>query len=281
MAVGARPADGGEHGYFKRDRVREFLLDLVETGGPGQPIPSERQLCAELDVSRPTLRAVVEELVRDGLLVKRHGQGMFIAQPKIAQDLAQSARNRNAVSVAGVSGVWSSRIVDFTRISAGARVGRRLRLAPSAPVLRVVRLRLVDGEPMSLDTLYLPEALVPGLTAGDLEKHSFYDLLETRYGIGVTSAVQTIEPTVTDEEEAGLLGVPAHFPALLFERVTEDAEGRVVEFAHAVYRGDRYRIVSHLALQRDRGRGRVLAGAWATGGGDGEMPADPYFAGPA
>ncbi len=279
MAVGTRSAAGGEHAYFKRDRIREYLLDLVETGEPGQPIPSERQLCAELEVSRPTLRAVVEELVRDGLLVKRHGQGMFVAQPKIAQDLAQSARNRH--TVAGVTGTWSSRTVDFTRISAGARVGRRLRLAPSAPVLRVVRLRLVDGEPVSLDTLYLPEALVPGLTAQDLEQHSFYDLLESRYGIGVTSAVQTIEPTVTDEEEAGLLGVPAHFPALLFERVTEDADGRVVEFAHAVYRGDRYRIVSHLALKRERGRGRVLAGAWATGGGDGETPADPYFAEPA
>lgn len=279
MAVGARPAAGGEHGYFKRDRIREYLLDLVETGEPGQAIPSERQLCAELDVSRPTLRAVVEELVRDGLLVKRHGQGMFVAQPKIAQDLAQTGRNRHTVS--GVAGAWSSRTVDFTRVSAGARVGRRLRLAPSAPVLRVVRLRLVDGEPMSLDTLYLPEALVPGLTARDLEQHSFYELLESRYGIGVTSAVQTIEPTVTDEEEAGLLGVPAHFPALLFERVTEDGDGRVVEFAHAVYRGDRYRIVSHLALKRDRSQGRVLAGAWATAGGDGELPADPYFAGPA
>lgn len=291
MAVGARAAAGGEHGYFKRDRIREYLLDLVETGEPGDPIPSERQLCAELDVSRPTLRAVVEELVRDGLLVKRHGQGMFIAQPKIAQDLAQSAPLRTAGSggsggsgltgVSGVSGVWSSRTVDFTRISAGARVGRRLRLAPSAAVLRVVRLRLVDGEPMSLDTLYLPEALVPGLTARDLETHSFYDLLESRYGIGVMSAVQTIEPTVTDEEEAALLGVPAHFPALLFERVTEDTDRRVVEFAHAVYRGDRYRVVSHLSLQRDRSRGRVLAGAWATAGGDGELPADPYFSEPA
>ena len=305
MAAGARAAAGGEHGYFKRDRIREYLLDLVETGEPGDPIPSERQLCAALDVSRPTLRAVVEELVRDGLLVKRHGQGMFIAQPKIAQDLAQSAPVRpggagdlgglsglgglggpgssggsGIAGVSGVSGVWSSRTVDFTRISAGARVGRRLRLAPSAAVLRVVRLRLVDGEPMSLDTLYLPEELVPGLTARDLETHSFYDLLESRYGIGVMSAVQTIEPTVTDEEEAALLGVPAHFPALLFERVTEDTDRRVVEFAHAVYRGDRYRVVSHLSLQRDRSRGRVLAGAWATAGGDGELPADPFFSEP-
>jgi GntR family transcriptional regulator len=273
----------GESRHSKRDRVRDYLLDLVETSEPGQGIPSERQLCAELSVSRPTVRAVVDDLVRDGLLVKRHGQGMFVARPKIAQNLAPAMQNPQTThAVAGVNGTWSSRTVSFTTISAGARVGRRLRLAPSAPVLRVARLRLVDGEPMSVDTLYLPEHLVPGITARDLEENSFYELLETRYGIGVTDAVQTIEPTVTDEDEAELLGVPLHFPALLFERVTEDADGRVVEFAHSVYRGDRYRVVSRLSLAKNRG-GRVLAGEWTTGNGDSGtgMPTDPYFAAPA
>jgi len=266
--------------YSKRERTREYLLDLVETLGPGQLIPSERRLCDQLGVSRPTLRGAVDDLVRDGLLIRRHGQGMFVAQPKIAQNLVGSDPARSAV--AGVDGAWSSRTVGFTTISAGARVGRRLRLAPAAPVLRVTRLRLVDGAPMSIDTLFLPAALVPGLTAEDLEQNSFYELLESRYGIGVSDAVQTIEPTVTDEEEAALLGVPVHFPALLFERVTEDEAGRVVEFAHSVYRGDRYRIVSRLTLSKDRRRGRVLSGQWSTAAAPetGAMPLDPFFAGP-
>lgn len=267
--------------FSKRERVRDHLLDLVETLEFGQAIPSERRLCAELGVSRPTLRGAVDDLVRDGLLVRRHGQGMFVAQPKIAQELAQASANRHAV--AGVDGTWSSRTVDFRTISAGARVGRRLRLSPAVPVLRITRLRMVDALPMSVDTLYVPEGLVPGLNSADLEQHSFYDLLENRYGIGVSEAVQTIEPTVTDEDEAALLDVPVHFPALLFERVTEDETGRVVEFAHSVYRGDRYRIVSRLSLSTDRRGGRVLSGEWSTAApaaGASALPADPYFAGP-
>jgi GntR family transcriptional regulator len=165
-------AAAGGRGYFKRDRIREYLLDLVDGMEAGDAIPSERQLCAELGVSRPTVRAVVDGLVRDGLLVRRHGQGMFVARPKIVQDLAaapQPARH----TVAGVTGTWSSRTVEFTRMSAGARVGRRLRLAPQAPVLRVTRLRLVDGEPISVETLHVPEELVPGVTAQDLQENSW------------------------------------------------------------------------------------------------------------
>jgi GntR family transcriptional regulator len=274
------PASGNHHS--KRERIRDHLLDLIEPLEHGSAIPSERRLCADLGVSRPTLRGAVDDLVRDGRLERRHGQGVFVARPKIAQDLAQTAPARHAV--AGVDGVWSSRTVDFRTISAGARVGRRLRLAPAEPVLRITRLRLVDAAPMSVDTLFLPKGLVPGLTAEDLERHSFYALLESRYGIGVSEAVQTIEPTVTDEDEAALLEVPVHFPALLFERATEDESGRVVEFAHSVYRGDRYRIVSRLSLSEDRRQGRVLSGAWATaasGPGVRTLPADPYFAGPA
>ncbi|MFC1434681.1 GntR family transcriptional regulator [Streptacidiphilus sp. N1-3] len=273
--------DERQAAFSKRERIREYLLDLVETLDFGQAIPSERRLCAELGVSRPTLRGAVDDLVRDGLLVRRHGQGMFVAQPKIAQDLAQTAPSRH--TVAGVDGTWSSRTVDFRTISAGARVGRRLRLSPAAPVLRITRLRLVDQLPMSVDTLFLPEGLVPGLTAADLEQHSFYDLLESRYGVGVSEAVQTIEPTVTDEDEAALLDVPVHFPALLFERVTEDEAGRVVEFAHSLYRGDRYRIVSRLSLSKDRRGGRVLSGEWSTAApaaGPSTLPTDPFFAGP-
>ncbi|MFC1414211.1 GntR family transcriptional regulator [Streptacidiphilus sp. N1-12] len=273
--------DERQAAFSKRERIREYLLDLVETLDFGQAIPSERRLCAELGVSRPTLRGAVDDLVRDGLLVRRHGQGMFVAQPKIAQDLAQTAPSRH--TVAGVDGTWSSRTVDFRTISAGARVGRRLRLSPAAPVLRITRLRLVDQLRMSVDTLFLPEGLVPGLTAADLEQHSFYDLLESRYGVGVSEAVQTIEPTVTDEDEAALLDVPVHFPALLFERVTEDEAGRVVEFAHSLYRGDRYRIVSRLSLSKDRRGGRVLSGEWSTAApaaGPSTLPTDPFFAGP-
>lgn len=268
----------------KRDRVRAHLLDLIEDGTPGSPIPSERRLCEQLGVSRPTLRSVVDELVRDGALVRRQGKGVFVARAKITQSLAQLGGAGGHIPAA-VDGVWASRTLTFEIVPAGARVGRRLHLAPHDEIVRVHRVRLVDGEPVCVETVHLPRQLVADLAREDLDGVSLYALLRRRFGLTLARAVQVIEPTVADEQEAALLEVPAYSPALLFERTTHDAGGRAVEFTHSIYRGDRYRIVSTLELEADArpGRQSVLAGQWSSPaarhapGLDGGLNPDPYW----
>src|SRR5215472_9848065 len=211
----------------KQEETRERVLDLVETLAVGQAIPSERHLTAQLGVSRLTIRAAIDDLVRDGHLDRRHG----------------------------------SRTLELLVTSTGARLARRLQVSPEARLVRVKRLRLADDQPMAMEVLHIPEALVPGLTKADLEDHSFYELLEERYGIVIVSGTQSIEPTVTSEEESEVLGVPLHTPAFLFERTTVSESGRTVEFVRSIYRGDRYRLVADLTPQRTRnGRLRATAG---------------------
>ncbi|WP_329137771.1 GntR family transcriptional regulator [Streptomyces sp. NBC_01476] len=230
---------------LKRERVRDHLMELVESRDPGDAIPSERTLCDQLGVSRPTLRSAVDELVTTGLLVREHGRGMFVARAKITQELVPDASTHRLPQA---SGSWASQVLELTTVQAGARVGRKLRISPAAEITYIARLRLVDGEPMAIEYLHVPAGLVRGLRPADMESGDFYDLLRDRHGVRVHEAVQSIEPTVTNEEEARLIGVPVLSPALLFERLTRDDTGRPVEYVHSVYRGDRYRIVSRLAL---------------------------------
>src|SRR6266498_2028626 len=206
----------------KQVLTRQRVLELIDQLQVGQAIPSERRLSTELGVSRLTLRAALGDLVRDGYLERRHGM------------------------VAG------SRTIELKEIHAGAAVGRALMVSPDARVVLIRRLRLADGEPMALETLHVPAALVPGLTREALENASFYELLEKHYGVVVESGVQSIEPTVTNEEESELLGVPLHSPAFLFERTSRTADGETVEFVRSLYRGDRYRLVAELSQRRDR-----------------------------
>ncbi|WP_432058105.1 GntR family transcriptional regulator [Streptomyces sp. bgisy022] len=230
---------------LKRERVREAILELIEARRPGEAIPSERALCARLGVSRPTVRAAVDELVVAGLLVREHGRGMFVADEKITQELVP---DRDSFSLPRAGGRWTSRLMELRTLPAGARVGRRLRLSPAAAIHYAARLRLVDGSPMAIEYLHVPAALVPDLTGEELEQGDLYEHFRDRHGVRVGEAVQSIEPTVLTRAEAGLLDVPELSPALLFERLTTDTAGRPVEYVRSLYRGDRYRIVSRLAV---------------------------------
>ncbi len=246
----------------KQAATRDLVLDLIEQLAVGDAIPSERQLSSDFGVSRLTVRAALDDLVREGYLVRRHGSGTFVSEPKIAQELTMTSftddmRNRGLQP--------ASKTLDLRVTPAGARLGRLLHVSPSEPVLIAVRLRLADGESMAIETIHIRASQVPGLTAADLETMSFYELLRERYGVVVVGGEQTIEPTVTDEDESNALGVPLHSPAFRFERVTLSQSGEIVEFVDSIYRGDRYRLVTALSIPQQRRRsskdGKRLAAA--------------------
>lgn len=233
------------------------MLELIDQLQVGEAIPSERRLSSDLGISRLTVRAALDDLVRDGYLERRHGAGTFVSEPKIAQELTMTSFTEDMRRRGMEPG---SRTLGLEVVPAGARLGRFLHVSPSEPIVVAKRLRLADHESMAIETLHVREALVPGLGAHDLEGQSFYDLLRSRYGIVIAGGVQTIEPTVTNEEESDALGVPLHSPAFLFERVTHSEGNQIVEFVHSIYRGDRYRLVTDLSAQPSPHR-PALAGA--------------------
>jgi GntR family transcriptional regulator len=235
----------------KQSEARERVLDLIEQLGIGDAIPSERQLCVDLGVSRLTVRAALDDLVREGLLVRKRGSGTFVSEPKIAQELTMTSFTEDMQRRGMVPG---SRTLELRTSTAGPWLGRILHVSPSESIVVVKRLRLADHETMAIETLHVREALVPGLSAEDLESHSFYELLSDRYGVDVVGGLQTIEPTVTNEEESEALGVPLHSPAFLFERTTRSRAGEIIEYVRSLYRGDRYRLVTELSREQPRRR---------------------------
>ena len=227
----------------KQALVRDEILGMLDELQVGDALPSERRLASELGVSRPTLRAVIDELVREGLLLRRHGSGTYVAEPKIALPLTMTSFSED-MARRGMRP--STQVVSFERQSAGAKLGQRLQISPVDEVWVITRLRLADDETMAIEWLHAPHGLLPDLRREDLATHSFYELLRVRQGIVIASGTQTIEPTVTSPEEAELLSVPVHSPAFLFERTTQSEQWEVVEFVRSVYRGDRYRLVTEL-----------------------------------
>lgn len=218
-------------------------MDRLEELSPGDTLPPERSLSEELGVSRMTLRRVLDDLARAGLVIRRQGSGTFVADRTSAQPLTMTSFSEHMRAVGLVP---SSQTLSFTSQPAGARLGRKLNLSPSDAVLHIVRVRLADDEPVAIESLHVPASLVPGLRGEDLERDSFYAILRKRFGVVVRDAVQTIEATVTTAEESALLGIPLHSPAFLFEVTARDTSGRVVEFVRSIFRGDRYKIKAEI-----------------------------------
>jgi GntR family transcriptional regulator len=233
----------------KRDRVRDHLLELIDEAAPGTGLDSERDIAAALGVSRPTVRAALGELTQSGYLVRHQGRGTFTSPRKIDQALTGAT----AMAVPAAEGMWTSRVVSFKTSSASPSRAARFGITAQEAVLRIVRVRIVEQAPIALERIEVPAALVPGLRAADMESGNFYHLLRERYSVAVAEAVQTMEPTVANPEQAELLEVDVYAPLLQIERTTKDADGRTVEFAHSVYRGDRYRITTRLHLDATSG----------------------------
>ena len=137
----------------KQALVRDEILGMLDELRVGDALPSERRLASELGVSRPTLRAVIDELVREGLLLRRHGSGTYVAEPKIALPLTMTSFSED-MARRGMRP--SSRVVGFERQSAGAKLGQRLQISPVDEVFVITRLRLADDETMAIEWLHAP-----------------------------------------------------------------------------------------------------------------------------
>lgn len=208
---------------------------------PGTRLPPERELCRELDVSRATLRQALDELEDRGLITRHQGRGTFVTRPRMATALSGFFSIREAFIARGATVV--TRILRADLVDASRQLATDLALLPGDPVLHLERLRLVDGEPIVLESAWLPSALFPGLEAADVANRSLYDVLREDHGRHVAEAQETIEPVILTPHESALLDVPRHAPAILTRRVTTDRTGTIVEVSQALLRGDRSRFL--------------------------------------
>ena len=217
-----------------RGRLRELIADLQA----GDQLPSERALCAEWGVARMTLRGAVEALVAEGLLVRRHGSGTYVAFRPVLRLLGLTSFSHD-MRARGL--VPSSQVLDFREIAADATMSARLHVPLDAPLYTITRLRLGNGQPMAIETVRIPVMYAPGLTESDL-LGSLYEVLASRHRIVASAANMTIEPTLPDEQSRELLEIEPSQACLRLQMVDADHNGRVIMLATCLYRGDKYQL---------------------------------------
>jgi GntR family transcriptional regulator len=232
-------------------QIKRHLLEAIESGalGPGDRVPSERELTEQFGVSRMTARHALRDLETQGYLYRLQGKGTFVATPKLEQQLARLTSFTEDMRRRGLEP--GARVLSVEAVEAGAKVARALGIAASEPIFRLERLRLAGGEPMALEVSHIPAGLCPGLGEVDFTDQSLYWILRERFGVVLAGATQSLEAVPASPYEAEVLRVHEETPLLLLERVSFDAAGRAVEFVRSLYRGDRYRFTTELAQREE------------------------------
>jgi GntR family transcriptional regulator len=231
--------------------LKRHLTDLARSLEAGAALPTERVLAAEFETSRTTVRQAMLELVVEGRLERVQGRGTFVARPKVAQrlELTSYTEDMRAQGLEPTSRLLTLEVVPASTVEHAAE---RLAITSSARVVRLVRLRLVDGEPMAIERTYLSAARFPRLRQHLTRLGSLYATLDEVYGVRLKDADETIETALASPDEAALLGVDTGLALLLLSRHSFDLDGRPVEWGRSVYRGDRFKFVAHLRHQRRR-----------------------------
>jgi len=241
--------------------VRRRLLDQISRGQrrPGERLGAERDLATALGVSRSTVRHALAALEEAGVVrrVPGRGGGTFVRQQKVERDLSRVVGVPALLRQQGMTA--GSRVVSTGLVVADDETAEALGLPADAYVIDLVRIRLADGTPISLEHVRLPAQMFPDLLDQPLGG-SLYELLQERYGTVPGEALEHIEVIPAGEDEASILSLDQGAPLLSITRTTKDADGRAFEFSHDLFRADRTVITvrTPAAASPDRGRGRVV-----------------------
>ena len=221
------------------EQLERALGQLIQAGSlpAGAALPPEPELAQRLGVSRQTVNQALTRLARRGIVLRRRGVGTFVSPPFVEQPLNSLYSFLRTLFAQGH--LPTTRLLGY-RLSIDEQASSVLTGSGEALVFELGRLRLVDGEPFVVETLYLLAACGEVLSLSSLTQEVLYDLLEAQCGIVVTHAEETLRPVTLERREATLLGLSAGEPAFLVER-TGYAASQVVEFRRSIIRGDRYR----------------------------------------
>jgi len=225
-------------------QIAERLISQIESGGlsPDEQLPPERDFSNKIGVNRMTLRRALQVLESQGLIVRKHGIGTFIAEPKIDRQMDVVYRFTSGIQNRGLTP--GAEIISVEKILAEPTLAKDLALPVSSPVHSIIRLRSINQEPVMLESYKIPVVRFPGLDRYDLEKRSIYEIMEVEYGVSITRARQSFEPIIATEFEANLLKINIGEALMLEKRLSYDVNNLPVEYGKDRYRGDRFRFIT-------------------------------------
>jgi GntR family transcriptional regulator len=225
------PTGGETEGRPLYRKLKAALIARIISGEwqPGDVLPSEQALAAQYGVAQGTARKAIDQLVAEGLVVRRHGKGTYVATHDWQRALSQFFR---LIGDDGSAELPVAQIIQHSTGVATADEALRLRLRSRAKVIRFVRTRSFNATPVIVEHISLPFAMFPTLSrkAEATLPPFLYEHFGKRYGVLIREASENLRAVAANADDATLLGVRTGSPLLEIDRVAISVQGTPVEW---------------------------------------------------
>ena len=237
-------SDGQKSLFYAR--VETVLANEISDGElkVGDQLPTEDSLVARFGVSRITVRRAIQNLVGRGLVEIRRGKGTFVAAPKITQEL--TALSGFVEDMHALGRKPTARVIGKEIVAADATVASQLALTKGERVVRIRRVRLADGVPLSFDETFLPLEIGKKVITNNLKVEPIFSLLERKYDVPLIEADYKLDAVAAEAEVAAALKIKQRSPVFRIERTSYSEGGRPVDYERLHYRGDLAQFVTRL-----------------------------------
>ncbi|WP_334323843.1 GntR family transcriptional regulator [Gilliamella apicola] len=218
--------------------IQQDLLKKIQSGvyPQGQLIPKECELTEIYQVSRPTVRQAIQQLVNDGYLERRKRRGTIVKQQKISQEFTHiiesydSEMNRKGLHP-------KTKVLTFKLDKANADIANNLQINENEDVYKLVRLRYAESKPVVLVTTYLPAKLLPNFINNDFTQEKLYSVLQ-KMDFPILQIRRKLEVLKADETTGDLLDIEASDPIFYFHSIAFTHDRIPIEYSISKYRGD-------------------------------------------
>jgi GntR family transcriptional regulator len=209
------------------------------TWKPGDQLPTEGELSRTFGVSEGTVRQAVIALVKEGRLSRRSGKGTFATRPNFDRSFARFFRFRGGDG--GTEHAYDLQLLEMSNKTADAEIAKQLGIAKSGKVIAIHRAIKQDGIVVVHYVSYLLKRKFPGLARENIANAALYDVLESKYGVHVVRAVETLQARAARPEDAAILSVKRGDPVIALERLAYTYADQIVEVRRAVGRSDTFK----------------------------------------
>jgi GntR family transcriptional regulator len=215
-------------------RAQQYLLSLVENGTyePGDQLPSQADLAAQLGISRPTLREALLNLEQDGVIIRKHGVGTFVA-PGYGQRLETGLeRLESVLQLASRQGMQPEcTALEVESAPADKEVAARLQVPVDSEVTHVRRVITVEGKPVAYMLDVVPSSVLAPSEIDETFAGSVLDLLRQKRTPVLAQAVADIVAINAKPPLLEKLSVRRGRAILLLEEILLDDEGTLIGFS--------------------------------------------------